>query len=175
MAILYILCGPSACGKSTWRDAFIAEHSDKDIRYVSRDEIRFSMLKEGEDYFAHEKEVFKKFVSTLAQTLTDGFDVIADATHLNEFSRKKLTNALDRIGVDYEIKYVVFYTLYTDCCERDATREGMARVGPEVIRGMFRSFKAPTLEEDRRATEIIEVGDKKGDFSFMMDPYWKET
>ena len=87
MAILYILCGPSACGKSTWRDAFIAEHSDQDIRYVSRDEIRFSMLEEGEDYFAHEKEVFKKFVSTLAQTLVDGFDVIADATHLNEFSR----------------------------------------------------------------------------------------
>ena len=173
MAILYILCGPSACGKSTWRDAFIAEHSDQDIRYVSRDEIRFSMLEEGEDYFAHEKEVFKKFVNTLAQTLVDGFDVIADATHLNEFSRKKLTNALDRIGVDYEIKYVVFYTLYTECCERDATREGMAYVGPEVIRGMFRSFKAPTLEEDRRATEIIEVGDKKGDFSFMMDPYWK--
>lgn len=174
MAILYILCGPSACGKSTWRDAFIAEHSDKDIRYVSRDEIRFSMLKEGEDYFAHEKEVFKKFVSTLAQTLADGFDVIADATHLNEFSRKKLTNALDRIGVDYEIKYVVFYTLYTECCKRDAARTGMAYVGPEVIRGMFRSFKAPTLKEDRRATEIIEVGDKKEDFSYMMDPYWKE-
>lgn len=174
MAILYILCGPSACGKSTWRDAFITEHSDKDIRYVSRDEIRFSMLEEGEDYFAHEKEVFKKFVNILAQTLIDGFDVIADATHLNEFSRKKLTNALDRIGVDYEIKYVVFYTLYSECCERDATREGMAHVGPDVIRGMFRSFKAPTLEEDRRATEIIEVGDKKGDFSFLIDPYWKE-
>ena len=169
---LIIMCGAPGCGKSTYAKEYCKKYPE--TVYVSRDEIRFSMLEEGEDYFAHEKEVFKKFVSTLAQTLVDGFDVIADATHLNEFSRKKLTNALDRIGVDYEIKYVVFYTLYTECCERDAMREGMAYVGPEVIRGMFRSFKAPTLEEDRRATEIIEVGDKKGDFSFMMDPYWKE-
>lgn len=173
MATLYILCGPSGCGKSTWAREFM--NSNKDVRYVSRDEIRFSMLKEGDDYFAHEKVVFKKFVDTLAQSLADGFDVIADATHLNEFSRKKLTRALDRIYINYEIKYVVFYTSYTECCKRDALREGIAYVGPEVIQGMFRSFSAPVLKEDSRAIEIIEVGDKKKDFSYLIEPYRKEN
>ena len=56
MATLYILCGPSGCGKTTWAEQFMSD--DEDVRYVSRDEIRFSLLKEGEDYFAHEREIF---------------------------------------------------------------------------------------------------------------------
>lgn len=173
MATLYILCGPSGCGKTTWAQEFM--NSNSDVRYVSRDEIRFSMLQEGDDYFAHEKEVFRKFSGTIAQTLIDGFDVIADATHLNELSRKKLTRALDRIYIDYEIKYVVFYTSYTECCVHDALREGISHVGPEVIQGMFRSFNAPTLKEDARAIEVIEVGNKKKDFSYLIEPYRKEN
>lgn len=172
MPKLYILCGPSGCGKSTWRNAFIAEHED--VRYVSRDEIRFSMLKDDEDYFAHEKEVFRQFVGYIRQTLVDGFDVIADATHLNSFSRKKLTNAIDESTKDYEIKYVVFYTAMHDCIKRDASREGRAHVGSDIIQNMFRNFRAPTMEEDSRANEIIEVGDGKEDFSFMIAPYWRD-
>ena len=63
MATLYILCGPSGCGKSTWSHQYIAfeDALGNDIRYVSRDEIRFSIIKEEEDYFSHEKEVFKTF------------------------------------------------------------------------------------------------------------------
>ena len=43
MATLYILCGPSGSGKSTWAHAFINEKPEDDIRYVSRDEIRYSL------------------------------------------------------------------------------------------------------------------------------------
>lgn len=173
MATLYILCGPSGCGKTTWAREFMSD--DEDVRYVSRDEIRFSMLKEDEDYFAHEKEVFRKFSGTIAQTLIDGFDVIADATHLNETSRKKLTRAIDEYTTDYSITYVVFYTPIQKCYENDATRTGIRYVGERVIQGMFRSFKAPTLKEDSRAIKIIEVGDGKGDFSYLIEPYRKET
>lgn len=173
MATLYILCGPSGCGKTTWAREFMSD--DEDVRYVSRDEIRFSMLKEDEDYFAHEKEVFRKFSSTIAQALIDGFDAIADATHLNETSRKKLIRAVDEYTTDYSITYVVFYTPIQKCYENDATRIGIRYVGEQVIQGMFRSFKAPTLKEDARAIKIIEVGEGKGDFSYLIEPYRKET
>ena len=133
MPNLYILCGPSGCGKTTWCNAFMREN---DVRYVSRDEIRFSMLKDDEDYFAHEVDVFKEFTGTLAQTLVDGFDVIADATHLNARSRQRLTQAIDMYITDYNIIYVVFNT---------------------------------------RATNIIEVGEEKEDFSYLVLSYGKET
>ena len=161
MPILYILCGPSGCGKSTWAHNFITEndHNGNDIRYVSRDEIRYSLLKDGEDYFSHEKEVFKKFSGTIAQTLIDGFDVIADATHLNVFSRRKLTQAVDMYIDNYEIVMIVFNVNVETCIERNKNREGRANLPENIIRNMRREFHAPTLDEDDRIIEIKEVSD----------------
>lgn len=159
MAILYILCGPSGSGKSTWARNFIFEndHKGNDIRYVSRDEIRFSLLKDGEDYFSHEKEVFKRFADTIRHTLIDGFDVIADATHLNEVSRRKLTQAIDMYYDDYKIIYVIFDVAVDTCLERNKNREDRANVPENIIRNMCRDFRTPTLDEDERAIDIIEV------------------
>ncbi len=159
MPILYIMCGPSGCGKTAWAHNFINMYPQDDIRYVSRDEIRFSILKDGEDYFSREKEVFKKFVGTLRQTLIDGFDVIADATHLNEFSRRKLTQAIDMYITDYKIIYVVFNVSADTCVARNANRTGRANVPENVIRNMCRDFRAPTRDEDERVIDIIEVGE----------------
>ena len=161
MATLYILCGPSGCGKSTWSRQYIAfeDALGNNIHYVSRDEIRFSILKEGEDYFSHEKEVFKKFVDTICLNLISGFDVIADATHLNEMSRRKLTQAIDMYYDNYKIVYVIFDVTADTCVERNKAREGRANVPENVIRNMCRDFRAPTLDEDERAIDIIEVGE----------------
>ena len=157
MAILYMLCGPSGVGKTTWAQQWMRDNHD-DIRYVSRDEIRFSMLKDKDDYFANEKEVFRKFVGTIRQTLIDGFDVIADATHLTEFSRRKLTQAIDMNFKDYKIIYIVFNADVETCIERNNQREGRAKVPETVIRNMCRDFRYPSLEEDERAIDVIEIG-----------------
>ena len=155
MPTLYILCGPSGSGKSTWARKFMKENN---VKYVSRDEIRFSMLKEGEDYFSHEKEVFKQFVESLAQALIEGYDVIADATHISEFSRCKLTQAIDRYTHYYQIIAVVFNTDVETCVKQNKMRTGWADVPENIIRNMCRDFRAPTLEEDPRIIEIREVG-----------------
>lgn len=152
---LYILCGVPGCGKSTWAWNFIK--NDEGTLWVSRDEIRYSIIKDEEDYFSHEKEVSRKFVGTIQASLVDGFDTIADATHLNEFSRRKLTQSIDMLFTDYEIKYVVFNVDLKTCLERNAQREGRAVVPENVIRNMYRDFRPPTLDEDERAKEIIEV------------------
>ena len=49
------MVGCPGSGKSTW-----AKKHLPDTYYVSRDEVRFSLLQDGEDYFSHEKEVFNK-------------------------------------------------------------------------------------------------------------------
>ena len=152
MVILYILCGPSGCGKTTWAHDYM-----QDTMYVSRDEIRFRLIKENEDYFSREKEVFKEFVNEIVSRLKVGCDVIADATHLNEFSRRKLTQAIDMSITEYEIVYVVFNVDAETCVARNANRTGRANVPENVIRNMCRDFKRPTLDEDERAINIIEV------------------
>ena len=158
MSTLYILCGPSGCGKSTWAHNFISETERLGgrIAYVSRDEIRYSIVSEEEDYFSHEKEVFKHFVKAIVHYLPYD-DVIADATHLNEFSRRKLTQAIDAYYDNYEIVMVVFDVDANTCIERNKNREGRANVPDTVIRNMCRDFRAPTLEDDDRIIEIKEV------------------
>ena len=157
MPKLYILCGISGSGKSFWANYFM--HTHNDVRYVSRDEIRFSLLKDDEDYFSHEKDVFSKFANTITQTLVDGFDCIADATHLNEVSRRKLTAYIDKFFTDYEIIYIVFRTPLKTCLMRNAEREGRAIVPSHIIRNMFNRLHEPTFVEDKRAVEIIKVGE----------------
>ena len=157
--ILYIMCGPSGCGKTTWAYDFMKLYPQQDIRYVSRDEIRYSIIKDEEDYFSHEKEVFRKFAGTICQTLVDGFDVIADATHLNEFSRRKLTQAIDMQFTDYTIIYVVFKVDADICIKQNANREGRSNVPENIIRNMCRDFRAPTKDEDERVIDIVEVGE----------------
>lgn len=156
MPILYILCGPSGCGKSTWaKNDERVEH----CAYVSRDAIRYSLIKEGEDYFSHEKEVFRCFTSEIIKNIKMGFDTVADATHLNEFSRRKLTQAIDMYTPDYKIIYVVFNTDVETCIARNSSREGRANVPENIIRNMCRDFRVPTKDEDERAIDIIEVGE----------------
>lgn len=156
---LYILCGCAGCGKTTWANSFIAS-CEIDIRYVSRDEIRFSILKNGEDYFAHENEVFNKFVGTISATLVDGFDVIADATHLNQKSRAKLIRAIDTRGyTNYNIIFVSFNIPLDVCLEHNAQRTGRALVPEENLKQMYRLYREPRATEDTRCTAIWEVSE----------------
>lgn len=153
MSTLYIMCGIPASGKSTFARKYLTN-----IKYVSRDIIRFSYNPTSKDeYFKHETEVFATFVSTLATALSIGEDVIADATHLESYSRRKLTNAIDAIFSDYDIIYVACETPMKKCLERNALREGIEKVPEDVIVSMHRNFKCPTMLEDKRARGIIRV------------------
>ena len=56
MIDLYIMVGVPGCGKSTW----IENNRDSYSTVISRDEIRFNMLKSDDDYFKYETKVFKE-------------------------------------------------------------------------------------------------------------------
>ena len=143
MSKLLLLCGLPGSGKSTWASKFIAEN---DAVLVSRDSIRFSLLKEGEDYFSHEKEVTEIFYKMIYNLLNEGkFDyVLADATHNNPRSR---ANALKEIGAHLiegvEIIPVYFNVPVEVCKSRNSLREGRARVPDEVIERMARQRVKP--------------------------------
>ena len=149
---LYIMCGVPGVGKSYFAKKKLMEGPG--WRYISRDEIRLSILKEDEYYFSHEEEVFKKFSGTIAQTLVDGFDCIADATHINWPSRKKLIYAIDNYTTKYQIVYVVFTTDIITCLERNRLRVGRACIPDKSLCSMFVKWNAPTIDEDRRAIKV---------------------
>lgn len=149
MPTLFIYCGIPGSGKS-----YFAKNVQSKVHYISRDEIRFNMIEENEEYFSKEKAVFKLFSTSIAKVLEKGQDVIADATHISKASRAKLIKAIDGYFSEYKIACIVFDTPFEVCCERNAAREGRARVPDEVMRRFRAGWELPEMEEDSRIEEI---------------------
>ena len=137
------MCGPAGSGKSTWaRQVFDANEY---TRIVSRDEIRFFLVAEGEEYFSKETTVFKKYIATIRNTLVDGFDCVADATHLNDKSRRKLINAL---GTGYyNLVFVVLEVGRQLAIKQNASREGRRRIPDRILFWQFDQFTVPKKED----------------------------
>ena len=137
------MVGIPASGKSTYLD----KYRDKNI-VISRDKIRLSLLKEGDDYFSNEKEVFNEFVKQIQEaldTVPQGIDVYADATHINYLSRRKLLSRLRLKNVD--VKCIYIKTPIEVALERNKKREGLERTPDNVILNFGLLLEPPTLEE----------------------------
>lgn len=155
MSKLIVLCGVPGCGKSTWAREFITENS---AIIVSRDEIRFSLLKEGEDYFAHEDEVTATFYAKINEWLAlDTYDyVIADATHNTVKARNYM---LDQINMDKveQIIVVNFHISIDQCIKQNRQRTGRARVPDYSIERMYKFHQDPTFNEKYKYKYILNV------------------
>ena len=154
---LWIMCGAPGSGKSWFAKNKLAKNRDWD--YISRDEVRFSMIKDDEEYFSHETAVFNAFVGKITFALLYGNDnVIADATHLNWGSRRKLLKAINKYYSveELDIIPVVIEAKLEDILERNKLRDGRARVPEGTIRRMRASMSDPE-KDPYKYTAIMRV------------------
>lgn len=149
---VFILCGPPGSGKSTW----VREQMSIHDMWISRDQVRFSIVNEDEEYFSHEDEVFDTFIDFINQTLEDSIveHVYVDATHINYRSRHNVLSKLRMKNVE-ELNCVCFATPLETCLERNRQRAGQERVPDTVIKNMFNGFDYPTEKEP--FTHVYEV------------------
>jgi predicted kinase len=147
---LWLTSGVPASGKTTW-----VKQNLPNIPYVSRDEVRFSIIKDNEDYFAHEDEVFEVFVRKIQNSLDTSNECIADATHLSEKSRNKLLNKLSL--EDTDIIILNFEVPIETLIKRNSQRSGRSYVPKSVIRRMFYQFQPATQNEKYKYKDIITI------------------
>lgn len=143
MKKLFLCSGIPGSGKSTWVKEQVKKNGGV---HVSRDAIRFATLKENEEYFAKENIVYETFVRTIQNALDNvngPKDIYADATHLNEKSRRYLLDKLNLSNVE-EIILLHFNISIETALERNAKRTGRALVPEETIRNMNNSLSLPT-------------------------------
>lgn len=116
--------------------------------WISRDNVRFSIVDEDEEYFSHEEEVFDTFISYINQTLLDPeiHTIFIDATHLNKKSRNKTLSRIRKNNIE-ELICVCFDTPIEVCQSRNALRAGRTKVPAKAIENMFNSYSYPTPEE----------------------------
>ena len=139
------MVGIAGAGKSSWLEKNFVP--DRDY-IISRDAIRYSMLKENDEYFAKENEVFKTFVKYIQESIDDPNvpeNIYCDATHITEGSRNKLLDALDLTNVK-NIGCIVVRPSLEDTLERNEKRTGRAYVPRSVIRRMYWQFERPEYD-----------------------------
>lgn len=140
---VFIMCGPAGSGKSTW---LIKQMKPKTDVCISRDNIRFGLLKEGDDYFAHENDVKEIFYNSIANNTSSPYwkNIYIDATHLNPRARK---STMWNISKDCSVIAVSFEVPAEVAIERNKKRSGLARVPDNVIWNMKSRYKIPSLNE----------------------------
>ena len=144
---LYVMCGAPGSGKSTWAKKHLFDPNI--VQYISRDEIRFSLLGPNDKYFSKEREVWEVFMNQIQEAVNKkNMDVIIDASHLDKWSRRKLTNALDdALTESWELYYIAMDTSYEECCRRNDNRTGRANVPHDVIKEMYDKMTYPRMNE----------------------------
>ena len=141
---VWLTCGIPGSGKSTW----IREQLKPGSEWISRDNVRFSIIKVNEEYFSHEDEVFDTFIDYINQTLKnpDINTIYIDATHLNKNSRYKVLSKINKKNIA-QLNCICFTTPLDLCIERNNLRQGRERVPETTIRNMFKSYRIPSAEE----------------------------
>ena len=110
-------------------------------------------MKDGDEYFARENEVFDEFIKQINNSLMIYDNVFADATHLNFASRNKTISRI-HVPID-EINVVFLDTPLNMCIKRNAQRTGRKFVPETVIKNMYRSIKFPEKEEGIKSVYVI--------------------
>ena len=155
---VWLLSGIPGSGKTSWVKKRIKEYGGV---HCSRDEIRFSLLKDDEDYFAHEDEVVALWLEKVTNAINNPEveDIYIDATHLTEKSRAKVLNKLPK--GDYFITIVFFDVPLETCIKRNDNRSGRAFVPRSVIRRMYASYDQNTKLGDT-TLHLDENGEWRG-------------
>lgn len=144
---LYIMVGAPGSGK-TWcaTHRLMPSASDPNWKYISRDEVRFSLIGDDDDYFSKEDLVFNTFCKRIEEALnSDGvLNVIADATHLNWPSRRKLLYGIKQLNhPTVDVIPVVIRSDLQDALDRNNQRTGKSCVPESALRRMFKSMTHP--------------------------------
>ena len=144
MSKIYLPIGISGSGKSTWAKSHISLCDIPKTVIISRDSIRMALFgldnttykeyysEPNLDLYKKEQTVTNFFDNQIWYALQQGFDVIADNTHL----QNKYINSYKTFGV--QLEPVIFDVDVQTAIDRDLGRD--KTVGSDVIRKQQESF-----------------------------------
>jgi predicted kinase len=154
------MSGVPGSGKSTW----IRKQLTPGAEWISRDNVRFAILTDEDEYFAHEDDVFNTFINYINQTLENDeiHTIYIDATHLNKRARDKVLRLVHKDNIE-ELNCVCFDIPLAVCISRNNLRAGRSKVPETVICNMFQSYRIPdkAIENFDHIIIVDENGDTK--------------
>ena len=141
MCKMYVMIGAPGCGKSY----YIKQHLKDNEIVISRDAIRFNILKDTDAYFSKEKQVYNEFIKQINAAIADDRDFYVDQTSLNRGARAKLFSHLER--KPNKIIAIYMNTPLEKILYQNSLRTGRALVPEDAVINMFNSIEKPTKAE----------------------------
>ena len=148
MAKFIMLIGLPGSGKSTYAQTLISNNAD--TKYLSSDKIREELYGD-EAIQGNPNTVFTTMHNRVVQFLSDGYDVVYDATNVNRKNRKSVLNIISCFDVVKEAHIV--WCPFETCVTRDASRK--RTVGEHVIRKMIMRWESPYYDEGFNCIKLI--------------------
>ena len=153
MSKLLILQGPPASGKTT----YARELATKDSSYiiVNRDSLR---RMRGKYWLPEQEDLITSWeMDCIALGLHHGYNVIVDATNLNQKTLDRILNLGNVKNGNAEVEYKMFDTSLEECIRRDSLR-GEDKVGREVIERFYNKYISKTNTKVTPRSEERRVG-----------------
>ena len=144
-----MLVGIPGSGKSTYAAHLVLVTNGI---HLSSDGIRAELYGD-EAIQGNPSEVFKIMHERTLQALTDGYDVIYDATNI---TRKDRASIISKLPIHVEIDCYIMPTPVDICIERDSKRD--RSVGKAVIDRMYNRFQFPMYAEGFDSIRLVERG-----------------
>ena len=136
MRTIFIFKGIPGSGKSTEARNLMAKEPGRWKR-VNRDDLR-SMLDANAISDGSEDLITKLQEQMIRASISAGFDVIVDNTHLKPWGIKRIHRIAESIG-DVNVLEKGFNVLLEECVKRNNLRVGAARVPEQRLREMHKS------------------------------------
>ena len=143
MNTLYLTIGAPGSGKSTYSKNLI---KDKDIKYLSSDELRAQLGKDESDQTVT-GQVFNHIKKKVVEYLEMGDSVLIDATNINKKDRKYYIDTAKQNNA--KVIGLVCAVTKNELIERNTKRgeSGGRNVPVWVIEKMLNKYEPPTTEE----------------------------
>lgn len=145
MSKCIVMMGIPTSGKSTFAKG-LKEKMER-VVLLSSDDMRKELFGNREDN-EHNSELFEELHRRAKKALTEGYDVIYDATNINSKRRIGFLKQLPK-GVEKELHF--FNKDIYSCFDNDYSRD--YSVGEEVINRMYKNLQIPFAHE--KWTNII--------------------
>ena len=140
MPKLYVMCGISGSGKSTYAKSIQSSARNRTI-IVSTDELRAMLYGNPSDQTDPEL-IFNMAYSMIQMLLERDYDVIFDAMNLKARARKDLINQFHGIAT---MECVVCNVSGKEACHRQTSRE--RHVPEDIVFAQSKRMSIPTYDE----------------------------
>jgi len=145
--------GAPASGKSTWAKAEVAKDPDNWAR-INNDDIR-AMLNGSVYSSGYEKFVSETRDMLIRNALKHNKSVIIDNVNANKLHFDTCVKIAKSLNIDAIVMEMPFFQDLEVLLERDAKREGKAKVGEAVIKKFWKELGGHSFKNYVAKTELI--------------------